>query len=174
MRHKTVVNWCHCLFDQPRTTFLNVQQSLGGPLPAKLSIYCRFSGTARNMSIKASALLSPPSRPAWAVSAALACFGTSRSLAVFTHRVLENRQNILQFISLPFIILNLFRDTISSCSCFKCGFRTFLNALLRFCQVFSLLLENLWSVFNLVFETVPFLSLSDFGHPYRGVLLSVL
>ena len=95
-------------------------------------------------------------------------------LAVFTPRVLENRQNILQFISLPFIILNLFRDTISSCSCFTCGFRAFLNALLRFCQVFSVLLEHLWSVFNLVFETVPFLSLSDFGHPSRGVLLSVL
>ena len=122
------------------------------------------------MSIKASALLSPPSRPAWTVSATLACFGTSGSLAVFTHRVLENRQNILQFISLPFIILNLFRDAISSCSCFTCGFRAFLSALFRFCQVFSLLLENLWSVFNLVLETVPFLSLSDFGHPTCGAL----
>ena len=95
-------------------------------------------------------------------------------LLFFTHRVLENRQNILQFISLPFIILNLFRDTIPSCSCSTCGFRAFLSARLRLCQVFSVLLEHLWSVFNLVFETVPFLSLSDFDHPSCGVLLSVL
>ena len=124
------------------------------------------------MSIKAFALLSPSS--AGTSSATLACFGTSGRLAVFTHRVLDNRKNILQVISLPVIILNLFRDTIPSCSCFTCGFRAFLNALLRFCQMFSVLLEHLWSVFNLVFETVPFLSLSDFGHPSCGVLLSVL
>ena len=120
MRHKTVVNWCHCLFDQPRTLFLNVQLSQGSPLPAKLSIHCRFSGTARNMSIRAFALLSPPSRPIYAT---LACFGTSGRLKIFTHRMLENRQNILQFVSLPFIIVDLFRDTIPSCSCFTCGFR---------------------------------------------------
>ena len=77
-----VVNRCHCLFDQPRTLFLNVQQSQGGPLPAKFWIYCRFSGTARSFSMKAFALLSPPSRLPGAISAKLTCCGASGRLAV--------------------------------------------------------------------------------------------